>query len=481
MPATPRGHRADARALRPSSWFAATVVGSTIALALPGGVAAAAPTPAVDVAPDTAALAGQTVPVPVTLTGFPTANDLVAVLSVPATGGTLTVTPSGGLTPEHGYGGFAGQQTIGVRGTAAEVTAALASLTWSAPVTGSPQLSVSVSEVPAGVYYDPDNGHYYQLGSLVDPHWTAARADAATHTLFGMTGYLATITSAEENDFIATHTTAVNAWIGASDAAVEGTWEWVTGPEAGTAFWQGVANGTTVGGEFASWAVNEPNDWNPGPDDEDYAGTNFGFPGSWNDFLDDPNSQGGSVATNQLIEFGGNAETSTAARADITADLTVATAPGAPGPVTTTPGDGSVLVRWTPPASDGGSAITRYTVTAAPGGATCSWTSGPLECTVTGLTNGTAYTFTVVATSAAASGPPSPLSAPAVPASAPPVAWSGPPAVTAVTATPATPAARGDGVLAATGSDVLGLAGAAAVLIGAGGAMLAVTRRRARS
>ena len=59
---------------------------------------------------------------------------------------------------------------------------------------------------------------------------------------------------------------------------------------------------------------------------------------------------------------------------------------------------------WSP-ADNGGSAITKYTATAAPGGASCT-TSGT-TCTVSGLTNGTAYTFSVVATNVAGDGPPS--------------------------------------------------------------------------
>ena len=83
-----------------------------------------------------------------------------------------------------------------------------------------------------------------------------------------------------------------------------------------------------------------------------------------------------------------------------------ATAPGPPTGVTATPGDAQALINWTAPSSDGGSPVTGYTVTAAPDGNTCAATSVP-NCTVSGLVNGTSYTFTVTATNAAGTGPPS--------------------------------------------------------------------------
>jgi len=97
---------------------------------------------------------------------------------------------------------------------------------------------------------------------------------------------------------------------------------------------------------------------------------------------------------------------------------TPATVPGAPTSVSGVAGDGQVVVSWLAPSSDGGSAVTAYTVTASNGGSrTC--TTATLSCTVTGLTNATAYTFTVVATNARGTSVASVASAAATPATVP--------------------------------------------------------------
>jgi hypothetical protein len=72
--------------------------------------------------------------------------------------------------------------------------------------------------------------------------------------------------------------------------------------------------------------------------------------------------------------------------------------PPPPTNVTATAGNGQAAVSWLAPPVDGGAAITDYTVTSSPEAKTCFVTDEPLTCTITGLTNGTAYTFTVVAT-----------------------------------------------------------------------------------
>ena len=79
-----------------------------------------------------------------------------------------------------------------------------------------------------------------------------------------------------------------------------------------------------------------------------------------------------------------------------------ATVPGAPTIGTATAGNASALVAFTAPASNGGAAITSYTVTSSPGGFTGTGSASPI--TVSGLTNGTPYTFTATATNSEGTG-----------------------------------------------------------------------------
>ena len=89
--------------------------------------------------------------------------------------------------------------------------------------------------------------------------------------------------------------------------------------------------------------------------------------------------------------------------ADASSSVAPAAAPSTVSAPTATVGSTSAVVTWSAPSSNG-SDITRYTVTSSPGGKTCTVTApfpDPLSCTVTGLTIGTKYTFSVTATNGA--------------------------------------------------------------------------------
>jgi hypothetical protein len=84
-------------------------------------------------------------------------------------------------------------------------------------------------------------------------------------------------------------------------------------------------------------------------------------------------------------------------------------APGAPTGVTAVAGDGSAALAWTAPVDTGPFPITSYLITASPGGAQVTSSGAGTTTEMFGLSNDTAYTFTVAAVS---SGFTSPASAP---------------------------------------------------------------------
>ncbi len=77
------------------------------------------------------------------------------------------------------------------------------------------------------------------------------------------------------------------------------------------------------------------------------------------------------------------------------ASATPSTVPGEPTRVTAKAGNGRAVITFTAPADNGGSPITGYEVTISPGGTVV--TGGTSSITITGLTNGTSYSFTVKA------------------------------------------------------------------------------------
>lgn len=148
-----------------------------------------------------------------------------------------------------------------------------------------------VTFVAGLVFYNPLTEHFYEYVSG-STSWTNSKTSAENRSYFGRAGYLATMSSEAENNFV-WKLMSSDAWFGASDevgvvnaakgttayasqAAVEQKWHWVTGPEKGTQF----SNGSTaVTGQYAKWAGGEPN--NAGG--EHYGQFYSSNSGQWND------------------------------------------------------------------------------------------------------------------------------------------------------------------------------------------------------
>ena len=136
---------------------------------------------------------------------------------------------------------------------------------------------VSDSAVPHGLYDDIDvpdnavefNGHYYYIydfsGLSPDESNTWENAHGYCE---GVNGYLATITSQEENDFLFSYMKQEgysSAYFGFSDSTNEGTWTWCNGEQS----------------SYRNWHNNEPNGENS---NEDYALFYYKYSdGTWND------------------------------------------------------------------------------------------------------------------------------------------------------------------------------------------------------
>jgi hypothetical protein len=176
----------------------------------------------------------------------------------------------------------------------ANINNALASLKVNTGGTlGNVQISVSATVNPVGYYYNPINGHFY-LPVSSGQFYTTAKTLSTQQTFKGQTGYLVTITSANEENFIFTNVPQSNIWFALSDAAQEGYWRVDAGPENGTLI--KTQNGQFAGnisGQYNNWCGGEPN--NAGG--EHYAVTKWGGGSCWNDL---PNNWSNPY----IVEFG---------------------------------------------------------------------------------------------------------------------------------------------------------------------------------
>lgn len=231
----------------------------------------------------------------------------VAIGSGFATTDRLSFTPMHGITGS--YNTTTGILTLNGTATSAQYQDVLRSVTYSNTVTNiTSGSSRTITFTIGNALYNENNGHFYELinnGSNI--HWTTAKNNAAARTFYGLQGYLVTVTSSQENTFLSQKISS-NTWMGASDAASEGTWRWVTGPEGlensgqgrhfSNQFKTGACSANTapgINGYFAAWGNAEPNDCSNNEDVAHFIGST----GTWNDF---PHTGG---VTYYLVEYGG--------------------------------------------------------------------------------------------------------------------------------------------------------------------------------
>jgi len=101
---------------------------------------------------------------------------------------------------------------------------------------------------------DGGNGHYYEVVNSGSLTWTEAKEQAEAMSYNGMSGYLATLTSSEENTFVVNAFGAATTehWLGGyQDITAQGyyepgvSWKWITGER-----W-----------DYTHWGHNQPDNW----------------------------------------------------------------------------------------------------------------------------------------------------------------------------------------------------------------------------
>lgn len=128
---------------------------------------------------------------------------------------------------------------------------------------------------------DGGNGHFYEVVTAATDTWENYFTAASSSTFSGEQGYLATVTSAEENQWLVdTFGGSVLNYklFGGTDKVSEGDWQWVTGET-----WS-----------YTNWGIGEPNNLY----DEDYLQF-WNNNGQWNDILNNYGNTNGYV-----VEYG---------------------------------------------------------------------------------------------------------------------------------------------------------------------------------
>jgi len=250
------------------------------------------------------------------VSGYTSTANLRATLAITDNPGNVTfdITSTTGVTRDFGFNSWTGITNINFTGNLASINAALASmkLNTSGVNMGEIGFSLVVSEVVPNYYYNYFNGHYYEFVSTPSGiSYDNAKAGARARTFQGEEGYLVSITSAAEQEFVNSKIDGDNIWIGLSDSGLEGEWRIDDGPEEGTLIWKSTVartndytsrytGGSTIEGQYANWCGSEPNNADGSRGGEDHAVTNWNGGTCWNDL----NGNNSSSIGGYVVEYG---------------------------------------------------------------------------------------------------------------------------------------------------------------------------------
>lgn len=332
------------------------------------------------------------------VSGFSASSSLLITIGLvnPPSGTTLRLNTITGVVASTGYNLSSNFTRISFTGTQENVNTVLSSLrmnTGSTP--GNVYIVVTATVNPVGYYYLPTNGHFYRPmtwpGGVSggDAAYLTVKSNAAATSFKGQTGYLVTITNADEQNFIQANVPGSNILFALTDRQQEGVWRVDAGPENGTII-KTANSGGNVAGQYNNWCGGEPNNWGSG---ENYAVTKWGGGNCWNDFGPPATSFPSSVS-GYVIEYGTWADPANQSFSDfftgfVTHQISCspATSPSAPiGSGNSRTNAGIVTISASPPA---GSTVDWYS--SASGGNVLSGGQGTTNFTTPVLTATTTY------------------------------------------------------------------------------------------
>ena len=276
------------------------LVAVTLALAPATALAATSPT---ITDPGTRNLSNLSTPVKVWLHDTTPLAGLTGTIKIVASCGagdpdcTLTISTTTDLSAAVGYNSsdwLSGAPELGFVGTRAAVNAALATMTVALSAAKTTTVTVNATASNVAALELADGTHYYEFVTINNNvTWLQARTLATARTLNGLSGYLASVTSQAENDFIGSKVGSAEAWLGGNDIDTEGTWVWADAPETDP-FWisgtceQALRGMCSISGvdHYNYWNNIEPNQMG----DEDGLQILAGGSGQWNDLPTEANA-----------------------------------------------------------------------------------------------------------------------------------------------------------------------------------------------